>query len=124
VWISAFQYGGIPLAALRRGYKTHALAVCNTIFYEVQKTLTSKFGWTIRHFDEVLSDYLDNTVQIEISGELRGICRDSKDDMVLECALLAHADCIVTGDKDLLSLESFRGIRILTPRDFLDVHTP
>ena len=46
-------------------------------------------------------------------------CRDPKDDMLLECALAGRADCLVTGDKDLLVLHPFRGLAILRPADFL-----
>lgn len=46
-------------------------------------------------------------------------CRDPKDDKFLELALSGQADCLVTGDKDLLVLNPFRGIPILTPRAFL-----
>jgi predicted nucleic acid-binding protein len=40
--------------------------------------------------------------------------------MVLECAARSHADVIVSGDKDLLAVGEYEGIRILTPRAFLD----
>ena len=49
-------------------------------------------------------------------------CRDPKDDPVLACALGGHADCIVTGDADLLELDGhpdLGALRILTPRAFL-----
>lgn len=46
------------------------------------------------------------------------ICRDPKDDMILDLALAAGADVIVTGDKDLVALHPFRGIAILTPAQF------
>lgn len=46
------------------------------------------------------------------------VCRDPEDNAVLECALAGQADFIVTGDKDLLVLNPFRGIRILKPADF------
>ena len=48
------------------------------------------------------------------------LCRDPKDDKVLELAVDGDADCIVSGDGDLLSLDPFRGISILTPEKFLD----
>jgi hypothetical protein len=46
-------------------------------------------------------------------------CKDAKDNKFLELALSGKADCIVTGDEDLLVLNPFRGILILTPRAFL-----
>jgi len=47
-------------------------------------------------------------------------CRDPKDNKYLELAHEAQASCIVTGDKDLLDLHPYRGIAILTPRQFFD----
>jgi putative PIN family toxin of toxin-antitoxin system len=47
------------------------------------------------------------------------ICRDPKDNMILEAAADGHADVIVSGDKDLLDLEAFEEIPIVTPADFL-----
>jgi uncharacterized protein len=46
-------------------------------------------------------------------------CRDPKDDKFLEAALTAQADCIVSGDADLLVLNPFEDIPILRPAEFL-----
>ena len=55
---------------------------------------------------------------VQPTEPLSGVCRDKDDDIVLACALEAAVDYLVTGDKDLLILKKFRGIRIVTPRDF------
>lgn len=46
-------------------------------------------------------------------------CRDAKDNKFLELAVCGGADCIISGDADLLVLHPFRGIRILRPQQFL-----
>lgn len=46
-------------------------------------------------------------------------CRDPRDHKFLELAADGGADCIVTGDRDLLMLNPFHGIGIMTPADFL-----
>lgn len=46
-------------------------------------------------------------------------CRDPRDDKVLDLALNGEARAIVTGDDDLIALDPFRGIRIVTPRAYL-----
>lgn len=46
-------------------------------------------------------------------------CRDPKDDKFLEAALTGEADCIVSGDLDLLALTPFENIPILRPAEFL-----
>lgn len=48
-----------------------------------------------------------------------GACRDPKDDKFLELAVNGHADLIVSGDTDLLTLNPFRGIQIVTPATFV-----
>lgn len=47
------------------------------------------------------------------------ICRDPKDDMVLELAVAGEVFCIVTGDKGLLSLQQVRNSLIMRPSQFL-----
>ena len=51
---------------------------------------------------------------VSIVGAKLG-CRDPADDMLLETALLGGADCLITGDRDLLLMSPFQGIPILTP---------
>jgi putative PIN family toxin of toxin-antitoxin system len=46
-------------------------------------------------------------------------CRDPTDDKFIELAVNGHADTIVTGDADLLALDPFRGIPIITPAAFV-----
>ncbi len=48
-------------------------------------------------------------------------CRDAKDNKYLELALEARASAIISGDDDLLTLDVWRGIRILRPVDYLKV---
>jgi putative PIN family toxin of toxin-antitoxin system len=55
---------------------------------------------------------------------VKGDCRDSTDGPFLALALAAQADAIVSSDLDLLTLNPWRGIDILTPVSFLDVYGP
>jgi uncharacterized protein len=56
--------------------------------------------------------------------ETVAICRDPDDDRLIEAALAARADVIVTGDQDLLTLGDIAQIQILTPRKFLETLHP
>lgn len=55
---------------------------------------------------------------VSITGAKMG-CRDPDDDKLLETAMMGQADCLVTGDRDLLVLSPFHDILILNPVDFL-----
>ena len=56
---------------------------------------------------------------IEIDQHVR-VCRDPRDDMFLELAVCGSASCLVSGDEDLLAMNPFRGISIVTARQFVD----
>ncbi len=59
-------------------------------------------------------------VRIERNGAVLGAklgCRDPTDDKLLETALLGRADCLITGDRDLLMMSPFHCIPILTPAE-------
>jgi putative PIN family toxin of toxin-antitoxin system len=60
-----------------------------------------------------------NTEQTSGKLQLTGICRDPKDDMFIACAVEGGADYIVSGDRDLLDLGKFQGIRIVEPGEFI-----
>ena len=70
--------------------------------------------------DEFLMAFMREAELVEITETVEA-CRDPKDDQILELAVSGNADCIVTGDDDLLTLNPFRRIAIITPADFLRV---
>ena len=52
---------------------------------------------------------------------LTGISRDPNDDMVIACALTADAPYLVTRDRDLLTLGKYKGVRMITPEEFMGI---
>ena len=72
-----------------------------------------------REFRAVFQAQLESIGEwVAIAGAKLG-CRDPHDDKFLETALMGEADCLITGDEDLLVMSPFHGIPILTPRAFL-----
>jgi putative PIN family toxin of toxin-antitoxin system len=57
--------------------------------------------------------------EVEPAEGIHGIAPDDEDDLILATAVAADADYLVTGDKGLLALGEFRGIPIVSPREFL-----
>lgn len=55
-------------------------------------------------------------------SEVVDICRDPKDNMFLECAIAVGATYLVSGDADLLVLENFNDVPIITVKQFFDAH--
>jgi putative PIN family toxin of toxin-antitoxin system len=120
VWISALGYGGTPAAAIRKALTSSRIALCAEIVSEVRRGLIEKAKWSPAEVDARFPGLAGQAVMVPISGRVHG-SRDPNDDMILECAVNATADLIVTGDGYLLDLVSFRNIRILTPRQYLDL---
>jgi len=94
------------------------IATCREIENEILRVLSTKFKWRTADVRAAIRLVCPFPLRVEISGALR-VCRDPNDDMVVECALLAGAKAIVAGDKDLLALESYKEIRIVTPLQYL-----
>jgi predicted nucleic acid-binding protein len=72
------------------------------------------------HFRDWLRDLMMASELINIT-ERMAACRDPRDDKFLELAVNGSADLIVTGDRDLLALNPFREIPIITPAEFVQV---
>jgi putative PIN family toxin of toxin-antitoxin system len=68
---------------------------------------------------EVIVDYIEAIELVEPTEMPNVVTRDPDDDHVLACALAAHADVIVSGDKDLLVHKTYRDISIVTPAEAL-----
>jgi len=66
-----------------------------------------------------LLDLIDIQGRIVETTETIQECRDPKDNIVLECAVAGEADYIITADEDLLVLNPFREIKIVSPHEFM-----
>lgn len=93
------------------------------ILTELENNLTRKAGWDKERVQALKKKLRGFITIIEPSTHLDTIKRVPADNRILECALDAKADALITGNmKDLRPLGDFRGISILTPREFLDKH--
>ncbi len=69
--------------------------------------------------EEFLRVLIQEAVFVEVTETIQA-CRDTKDDKFLELAASGNASHLISGDEDLLALNPFRGISIVTPRQFLE----
>jgi putative PIN family toxin of toxin-antitoxin system len=80
-----------------------------------------KFQLTEEEIKDLIQEELLPYVEVvRPKARLRVIKRDPSDDKFLECAVAGKAQVIISGDKDLLSLERYRKIRIQSPARFLE----
>ena len=98
---------------------------CTEILNELAEKLVLRLGFTNEQMMQSLASLLGVLQSATITGQMTGLCADPKDDKILECALVARATHVVSGDKrHLLSLKQFRGIDIVSPADFLKIAWP
>jgi putative PIN family toxin of toxin-antitoxin system len=120
VWVSAIRFGGVPRQAIVKALLQDEINICAEIENEIVRIMRRKFAVMENEVRARMEIFLQKSKRVPVAGKLSGICRDPKDDFILECAVTGNADRIVTGDKDLLSLDPYGAIRILTPRQYLD----
>ena len=122
VIVSALLYvNSTPRAALDRALSQGIILISGALSEELGRVLVrSRFDRYVSLEDrEGLFEGLTSDAEFVEITETIQVCRDPKDDRILELAVNGNADYIVTGDADLLVLNPFRGIRILRPADFL-----
>jgi putative PIN family toxin of toxin-antitoxin system len=122
ILFSATGWRGNPFQCVERA-RAGGLRVftCPELMEEPAEKLGARLHFSADQVAETLADYLGFLRVIQIPKALTAVCRDPEDNMVLECALEGHAQYIVSGDKDLLELRAFRGIRIVRAGEFLEL---
>ncbi len=125
VLISALLFGGVSdqifLAGLRGEIR---LVTSDPLLKELARILKNKFKLDIQLVRGVIEEVRDAAEVVEVSSHINIISHPEEDNRVLECAVDGKADFIVTGDtKHILPLKEFRGIKILSPSEFVK-HLP
>lgn len=94
---------------------TYELYTSEDILREVSEKLSGKFNFTRVEVTKFLTGLDRLLTKVRPSLELT-VVRDPKDNMILECAVEANAQLVITFDKDLLSLKNYENIQIAHPR--------
>ncbi len=122
--MSGIFWGGLPLEVLLL-WRDEAVDL--VISADILKEFNAKLILAADKFNfkrSVVADWLNFLKAYAIEVEPREhfhLCRDPKDNKFLDAALAGEASYIISGDKDLLVLEEFRGIEIVTPAKFLEI---
>lgn len=95
---------------------------CQEILDEFREKLQFKFRYSLEKVESEVAMIANCSELAIISNTLNVIITDPDDNMVLECAVVGHANYIVTGDKKhLLPLKNYQGIEIVNAADFLSL---
>jgi putative PIN family toxin of toxin-antitoxin system len=123
VYVSAILFGGIPkqliLHALEGKFQ---LNISDEILTEVAAVLIKKFEFTDKKVELTLKLLKEIALTVKPKKTLQVIKNWPADNRILECAIEAKADYLVSGDrKHILPLKKIGSVKIVPPKSFLDI---
>jgi len=102
------------------------LLVSEPILEEYERVLRCdrvrrRHGLSDEEISQIVEDFRELAILVPIvpADALNAIEEDPADNMLLECAVVGGAECIVSGDEPVLALASYSGIQVLSPAAFL-----
>lgn len=123
-----FERGGVPVELLEKARdEQFTLVSSRPILDELEGVLIrnrgthARYGYTkeaVRAYRTVLEV---EAVLVQPEAPFPRLSRDPDDDVIIATAVAGQADYLVTGDIDLLALGNHQGVRIVAPRQFLDL---
>ncbi len=118
VLIAALIARGVCSDLLEHCVRNHVVVSSQPLLDELRRVLTEKFHQ--RSIDvRAATRLFEETFTLVVPNALESpTCRDRDDDVVLATARAGECAAIVTGDQDLLILDPFQGIRVLSPSGF------
>jgi uncharacterized protein len=120
LYVSALQFGGKPQTLLDMAQDGQIeLALSDEILGETLRILRDKFQRSPEYLADVEARLRVVTVHVAPRERLDVVKSDATDNKVVECAVAAGSEVVISGDAHLLSLGSFRDIKIMRVADFL-----
>ena len=122
VYISAFV---IPNSKAEKAFLKvvegrDTLLISKYIINEILSVLSAKFSRDREALSHLAVHLSEIAHMVKPVGPRLSLLKDEPDNRILECALSGNADAIVTGDKEMLALREFKGIRIISLREYLE----
>jgi len=123
IFVSSFFWGGYPREVFERVINgLDELCITDEIIKEITSVMnSSKFianSSEIEDYIKIIEKYSKKIVSKNVP---ESTSRDKDDDKILQCGLDGGVDFIVTGDKDLLVLIEYEKIKIMKPKEYLEI---
>ena len=120
--ISANLFGGKPRQILQKAIRGEIrLCLSEPMLEELKGVLQrSKFDYSPEMIQFILTELMSISDFVNPSESINIVAEDPEDNRILECAVAANADCVITGDSHLLKLTKYLNIDILNAATFLE----
>lgn len=96
-----------------------SLLISKDLIDELLSVLARKFSRDIEELSRVAVNIAEMAEVIKTGKRLK-VFKDDPDNRVIECAVAGNAGLIVTGDKEMLRLRQYKGVRIISLKDYLE----
>ena len=122
IFISAFVIPGslAEKAMLKIIEGEDSLLISKDIIHEVLSVLSLKFGRDREALSHVAVTLSELAEMIKPRRRV-AIFRDEPDNRILECAIYGEADFLVTGDKEILQRREYKGVKIISLKEYLEL---
>ena len=122
IFISAFIIPGsmAEKAILKIIEEEDSLLISKHIIDEVLSVLSSKFGRDREELSHVAVALSELAELVKPARRIR-LLKDEPDNRILECAIYGQADLLVTGDKKILQLREYRGVKTVSLKEYLEL---
>jgi uncharacterized protein len=121
VVIAAFAARGLCESIFELCLEAHDLVVSDFLISELEQKLKQKLKLPNERVSEILDLYVRCSRSVVPKNVLAKECRDPDDLLVLGTCEASGADYLVSGDKDLLTIETFHETMIVSPRAFYNL---
>lgn len=118
VFISGFVFGGNPQKIIKAWLKNKFILLMSPFLLTEIILVLGKFGFDQNDLAKLKSVLETKALRI-IPKRKISLCRDPKDNQILDLCVGGKANYLVTGDKDLLTIKNLHLTQILTPKEFL-----
>lgn len=122
VYISGLIFTGKPNEVLELMIKEKIeVYISPFILEEVETILKKTFGWDEKQVKKALNQIKRKVTQIQPKAKVSIVKQKDSDNRIIECAIESKAQYLVSGDaKHLLPLKQYRGVKIVSPANFLE----
>lgn len=121
VFVSGLNFRGRPREVLDLAWRKQIeVYISPFILEELKRVLEEDFGWNKERIERTIERIKEETVQVQPKIKISAIKEKEADNRILECSIEGKAEYIISGDRrHLLPLKEYKGIKILSPAQFL-----
>lgn len=121
VLVSAFMAGSSCYDVIEHSIDEHEIYYTAFVIDEFKRVFRNDFGYPEAVINELVRFITKFFIKGKTASTVENVCRDSNDNQVLADTVVNDIEIIITGDKDLLDLKTYKGIKIITPREYWEL---